>query len=253
MRKTRPLKNRFMSGFDRNPNTGCWEWIGKLNHSGYGLITRGRGDYRDQRAHRISYELFVGPIPEGQVVHHECGNRRCVNPQHLTLDNRVANIQRDGNGGKIFCKNGHEFTHETTYITARGYRNCRVCHMVYQQIRRKRVEDGNRSYKGIAEEVSAHFASTPRALSTNWTSQPWRPPTTKVPMTLEEQRERKRERDHERWLRRKGPEYRARARARKTHCSKGHEFTPETTFVNKRGRRMCLVCRPTIGCDLAST
>jgi hypothetical protein len=52
VRKSAPLRNRFLGRFDVNDSTGCWEWIGKLNHSGYGLISAGRGDYRDLRAHR---------------------------------------------------------------------------------------------------------------------------------------------------------------------------------------------------------
>jgi hypothetical protein len=174
VRKSAPLRNRFLGRFDVNDSTGCWEWIGKLNHSGYGLISAGRGDYRDLRAHRVAYELYVGTIPPGQVVHHECGVRHCVNPNHLTLDNRVANVQRDGNGGKTFCKNGHEFTRETTYITGRGYRNCRVCHAAYERIRRDRTAAGNRSCAGIAAEVSVYFAGNPQPLTQNWTSQPWR-------------------------------------------------------------------------------
>ena len=71
----------------------CWLWTGAMYPSGYGQFrpcrerTRGFG-----LAHRWSYELFIGPIPEGLVVRHTCDVKRCVNPAHLEIGTQAQNI-----------------------------------------------------------------------------------------------------------------------------------------------------------------
>lgn len=77
---------RFFSHVDRTPSAfdgsalGCWDWIGHVNSCGYGQFkVAGRAVY----AHRFSYLLEHGPIPDGKELHHTCERRRCVNPSHL--------------------------------------------------------------------------------------------------------------------------------------------------------------------------
>lgn len=56
----------------------CWEWQGCLNGHGYGQFSL---RYRMPAAHRVSYEHFVGPIPDGLTLDHLCRNTRCVRPK----------------------------------------------------------------------------------------------------------------------------------------------------------------------------
>lgn len=60
--------------------SGCWQWTGSTDLSGYGRLT-----YRHARypAHRLSYALVYGAIPDGEVIHHLCENKRCIKPEHL--------------------------------------------------------------------------------------------------------------------------------------------------------------------------
>jgi hypothetical protein len=69
------------------PNTG-WLWTGGLAAKGYGYAHH---EGRSQRVHRMSYEFFVGPIPDGMQVDHKCHTRACANPSHLRLCSNVEN------------------------------------------------------------------------------------------------------------------------------------------------------------------
>jgi hypothetical protein len=79
--------------FWRNVRKGdlCWNWAGSIDVCGYGRLWDGT---RTVRAHRFSYELLVGPIPEGLVLDHLCRNTRCVNPEHLEAVTHRDNLLR---------------------------------------------------------------------------------------------------------------------------------------------------------------
>lgn len=77
-----PALVRFCAKFVHEPAFGCWEWLGRLDGDGYGRF-RPDPKHRSLAVHRASYEMFVGPIPDGLEIDHLCRNRRCVNPDHL--------------------------------------------------------------------------------------------------------------------------------------------------------------------------
>lgn len=87
-----------------DPNSGCFIWTGNVDLEGYGRLTRGPGV--SIKAHRLAYQLFKGPIPEGMIVCHKCDNPTCVNPAHLyagTFQDNVGDCLRRGRfraGGK---------------------------------------------------------------------------------------------------------------------------------------------------------
>jgi hypothetical protein len=82
-RRLVPLEARFWAKVDKNGPDGCWVWTG-ARAVGYGYISRGGGiGSAIVPAHRIAYELLVGPIPDGLHIDHLCRNRPCVNPDHL--------------------------------------------------------------------------------------------------------------------------------------------------------------------------
>ena len=85
----------------------CWEWQGKLNSSGYGCFQENiNGDKKEVRAHRESYRIFKGEIPEGMQVLHKCDNPKCCNPDHLWLGTHKDNMDDRNKKGRVF--NGRE-------------------------------------------------------------------------------------------------------------------------------------------------
>lgn len=83
------VKDRFMKRVDCHAPGGCWVWTGAMlvpfkqyPNTRYGNFSAGG---RSLRAHRVAFEIFRAPIPDGMTVDHLCFNPTCVNPEHLRL------------------------------------------------------------------------------------------------------------------------------------------------------------------------
>lgn len=122
--------------------SGCWLWQRHIDKKGYGKTGHAG---KTVMAHRLSYEVFVGPIPPGYDVDHtchdpktcnltlRCPHRRCINPEHLEATTRAENIRRSGSGvinqhqsKKTHCPKGHPYT-EPNIFWVQGHRQCREC------------------------------------------------------------------------------------------------------------------------------
>lgn len=109
----------------------CWVWRGTRAGNGYPVAYSPR-DKTTTWAHRLSYELFVGPIPRGLTIDHLCRNKVCVNPKHLEAVTIRENILRGHglaamNARKTHCPKGHPYDIGNTYLTKAGTRQCRKC------------------------------------------------------------------------------------------------------------------------------
>lgn len=120
----------------------CWFWSAGIHQSGYGVF---RVNGKQLYAHRYSYTLHKGAIPDGLILDHVChgedtscisGNRclhrRCVRPDHLEAVPFAVNVHRGntlaaGNAAKTHCPAAHAYNQANTALTTEGWRVCLAC------------------------------------------------------------------------------------------------------------------------------
>jgi hypothetical protein len=165
---------RFMVKFDlgsipvHNPSLGpCWEWNAGKNHQGYAKFREGGRGSRTVHGHCFAYEYFVGEVPDGLQLDHQCDNKSCVNPWHVKPVTGSENVFRapHRHRNKTHCANGHEYTEENTSWVGpskfgRFQRHCRTCHRIRER-NKYRVE------MGLPVDTSERLREYPKVLRGN--------------------------------------------------------------------------------------
>ena len=126
------FRERFEAKFTKSPD-GCWLWAACRDSGGYGGF---QVDGRLLLSHRVAYELYVGPIPDGLYVCHTCDVKPCVRPDHLWLGTHDANMadmaskgraaKGDKNGSRIYPERRPRGEQHYTHLhpeTVRGDKN----------------------------------------------------------------------------------------------------------------------------------
>lgn len=117
--------------YEPEPNSGCWIWKHAINRpNGYGIVWDG---IKTRKAHRVLYEMFVGPIPPGKELDHLCRVRHCVNPKHLEPVTRRENLRRSPLVMALTCPSGHAYD----LTLKNGWRRCRTCDLTKRNNRRR--------------------------------------------------------------------------------------------------------------------
>ncbi len=136
-----PIEKRFFRYVMIDVPAKCWNWLGCKSPQGYGKTSVAG---RAARAHRVSYELHKGPIPEGMMVLHSCDNPSCVNPSHLSVgtaaDNAADTVARgrqtrneeqaERQRSNPYCLKGHLYSEVGILwreMSGKQVRYCREC------------------------------------------------------------------------------------------------------------------------------
>jgi len=182
------LENRFREYSELQEN-GCRLWTGHIGKTGYGTIgIHINGKLKIKDVHRVAYEFYKGPVPDGLHLDHKCHDpktcklgikcphRRCINPDHMEPVPQPVNnsAERSTGLGTIAavaqykamtqCKRGHEFTPENTYFVngtgKTGPTQIRVC----RKCRSARVNEWHKA-KRLALKLAALQPPEPERLN----------------------------------------------------------------------------------------
>lgn len=151
------IEERLERNISYEPNSGCWLWSGAISNRSYGSIFY---EGRMQKAHRVTWTLRNGPIPEGLELDHLCRTRSCCNPDHLEPVTREENLRRgehkNGKQGVENCPLGHPYSPENTMIRKEtGWRTCRTCarHKTRLWREAKKIEKASAYNRIMCQEV----------------------------------------------------------------------------------------------------
>jgi hypothetical protein len=139
--------NRLWSKVMKGPGENdCWGWTDVLSKDGYAYFSIGGRKGKKVLAHRLLYELIIGPIPDDKDLDHLCRNRWCVRPDHQEPVTRRVNLIRGETpiareAMATHCPQGHPYDLFNTRFY-RGNRICRICSNLYypQKYRKSKKE-----------------------------------------------------------------------------------------------------------------
>jgi hypothetical protein len=159
------LPGRFWDSTIPEPNSGCWLWLANRGSDGYGKF---HVSTKYQKAHRVSYEALVGPIPKPLVIDHLCLEKSCCNPAHLEPVSVQENTRR-ARALITHCPNGHEFTPDNLRLHG-SYRSCRECNRLRAVESRARLRAGFDPAKLNVEVIraTARVVQLPEAPKPAW-------------------------------------------------------------------------------------
>lgn len=156
---------RFWSKVNRSSDPdGCWLWTGSINPDGYGMFgaapygavspATGRG------AHRVSWEMAFGAIPEGMAICHRCDNPRCVRPDHLFFGTPADNAADRSRKGRSFRASQNQGTKNG---------RAKLTEQDVQEIRRL-----HREHRWPTKDIAGHFGISDRSIHAVITKKSWK-------------------------------------------------------------------------------
>lgn len=149
--RRRATNERFWEKVKKNAVSGCWEWTGTHVGFGHGYFSVGS---KKVLAHRFSYELHNGPIPDGMFCCHTCDNPTCVNPAHLYLGTHAQNM------ADMVSKNRHK--HGSAHHSAK------LTEPQVIEIRRKYAQES-----ATQKELANEYGVAPSAIAKIVTRKRW--------------------------------------------------------------------------------
>lgn len=139
-----PLLVKVMRRIRISTESGCWRWTGRTSPLYGKLLVRVEGITVQRYAHRVVYEMFRGPIPDGLTIDHLCRNPPCVNPWHLEPVTQGVNTLRGNavsavNLRKTHCLRGHPLFGDNVYWRRDrpGTRQCKACGLELRRLRNR--------------------------------------------------------------------------------------------------------------------
>lgn len=108
------LKERFEEKVEMIPECGCWIWTSSTHYKGYACFWY---KSKNEKGHRVAWEIYNGPIPHGKHVLHRCDTPACVNPNHLFLGDNFINQQDCAAKGRHKGPNIHGEKHHFAKLT----------------------------------------------------------------------------------------------------------------------------------------
>jgi len=160
----KPLMERMAGKIIADLEGGCWIWQGQTNCRGYGVIKTGSLVTNDRRmalAHRVAYEIWVGPIPAGLNVCHSCDVPRCCNPTHFFLGTNADNDRdRDAKGRGVWPTPMYGESNPRSVLTAEQV----------EEIKKRFASGGRQNRSAIARE----FSVCPSAIGRIFRGETWK-------------------------------------------------------------------------------